>query len=169
MTRADPVEESACLGQLDELIEVFSYCEVDCCIRWGCQPHSMTRQYLSAVEDMIRCFASVARADQSCFTMVEYLILLGGGGSPPWFECFFWLLFAGKLALAGHPRARAVRMLLSPVYRLVCCQECWYGLVPSALVWLRAMQLRPGSRGRLLERSKMACASQACGGRGKCV
>jgi hypothetical protein len=67
------------------------------------------------------------------------------------------LLFVDKPALAGHLQAREVRMLLSPVYRLVLCQECWYGLVPSAPVLPRALQLWPGSRGRLLERSQMVC------------
>jgi hypothetical protein len=37
----------------------------------------MTRRYLSAVEDTVRCFASVARADQVCIAMVESLVICG--------------------------------------------------------------------------------------------
>src|SRR6478752_7545023 len=37
----------------------------------------MTRRYLSAVEDMIGCFVSVARADQVCVAMVEPLVICG--------------------------------------------------------------------------------------------
>jgi hypothetical protein len=60
IARADLSEECARFRQFGELGEIFSYCQVGGCIRRGSQPHPMTRRYLSAVEDVVRCFESVA-------------------------------------------------------------------------------------------------------------
>jgi hypothetical protein len=77
IARTDLFKESAGFRQFGELGEVFSYCQGNCCIRQRGQPFPMTRRYLSAVEDMIRCFASVARADQVCVAMVESRVICG--------------------------------------------------------------------------------------------
>jgi hypothetical protein len=53
-------KERAVPGQVDKLGEVASYCKVNCCIRWWCELHPMARRYLSTVEDVVQCFASVA-------------------------------------------------------------------------------------------------------------
>jgi hypothetical protein len=53
-------QEAACCRQFGELGEVFFYFQIDRCIRRGSQPHPITRRYLPAVEDVIRCFASFA-------------------------------------------------------------------------------------------------------------
>ena len=72
---ANLFEEGASFSQLNVLVEISSYCEIDRCSRRGDKPYSTPRGYLSAAADMVRCFTSAARAAHPRVVVVESFVV----------------------------------------------------------------------------------------------
>jgi hypothetical protein len=76
VVRADLFEERACLHQLDEFVEIFSYCLVDRHGRGGSKPHPTTRLNLPTIEEIRWRLALTARTCNTSVVVVQSFVVV---------------------------------------------------------------------------------------------